>query len=190
MSAIGAFSAAHDSRRAFLKGVGDGLVALTAAGIVPGAREARAQGLAYRNLSQAEGTALEALGDVLLPGAAEAGIAHYVDDQLASREPLLILKYVDYPEAYAAFYREGLAGLDGAARARHGLPFHALDGKAATALVGEMAQHPPAGWSGPPSQLFYFVTRSDAVDVFYGTQDGFARLDIPYMPHIAPTKAW
>jgi hypothetical protein len=34
------------------------------------------------------------------------------------------------------------------------------------------------------------VVRSDAVDVVYGTMDGYARLDIPYMAHIAPTTRW
>jgi hypothetical protein len=28
------------------------------------------------------------------------------------------------------------------------------------------------------------------VDVYYGTQEGFARLGIPYMPHIAPQEPW
>jgi hypothetical protein len=34
------------------------------------------------------------------------------------------------------------------------------------------------------------VLRSDAVDVVYGTMEGYASLGIPYMPHIAPTKRW
>jgi hypothetical protein len=34
------------------------------------------------------------------------------------------------------------------------------------------------------------ILRSDAVDVVYGTMDGYAALGIPYMPHIAPTKRW
>jgi hypothetical protein len=36
----------------------------------------------------------------------------------------------------------------------------------------------------------YFLLRSDAVDVVYGTVEGYAALGIPYMPHIAPTKRW
>ncbi len=46
------------------------------------------------------------------------------------------------------------------------------------------------GWSGPPAPLVYFVVRSDALDVVYGTEDGFQRLGIPYLPHIAPTQPW
>ena len=57
-------------------------------------------------------------------------------------------------------------------------------------LVREIAQKNPPEWSGPPAPLFCFVTRSDAVDVYYGTQEGFARLNIPYMAHILPPKKW
>jgi len=30
------------------------------------------------------------------------------------------------------------------------------------------------------------MVRSDAVDVVYGTVEGFERLGVPYMPHILP----
>src|SRR3989475_7787670 len=46
------------------------------------------------------------------------------------------------------------------------------------------------GWQGPPGPFIYFVTRSDAVDVVYGTVEGYESLGIPYMPHIAPEKRW
>lgn len=46
------------------------------------------------------------------------------------------------------------------------------------------------GWSGPPAPLVYFVLRSDALDVVYGTEAGFALLDVPYMPHIPPERRW
>jgi hypothetical protein len=57
-------------------------------------------------------------------------------------------------------------------------------------LVREISGTVPAEWSGPPAPLFYFVTRNDAVDVFYGTREGFATLEIPYMPHILPRESW
>jgi hypothetical protein len=34
----------------------------------------------------------------------------------------------------------------------------------------------------------YFVLRSDAVDVVYGTMEGYESLGVPYMPHIVPDK--
>src|SRR5260221_14447518 len=55
---------------------------------------------------------------------------------------------------------------------------------------GDMRQNKIDGWQGPPGPLVYLILRSDAVDVVYGTMDGYANLGIPYMPHIAPTKRW
>jgi hypothetical protein len=34
------------------------------------------------------------------------------------------------------------------------------------------------------------VLRADAVDVVYGTMEGYEALGIPYMAHIAPDKRW
>jgi len=101
-----------------------------------------------------------------------------------------MLKYVDYPGTCVAFYRQGLGSLDRVARARHGVAFPALEPAVKSALVGEIARQQPPGWQGPPSQLFYFIIRGDAVDVVYGTRQGYARLEVPYMAHIAPPKAW
>jgi len=156
--------------------------------ISPG--QARTSGVALRRLSEPEGRTLEALGDVLLPGAAAAGIAHYVDDQLNSESPLLILKYVDYPGPFLDFYQQGLQSLESLGRARHGSSFHELSSARKIDLVAEVSQKNPPEWIGPPAPLFYFVTRSDAVDVYYGTQEGFARLNIPYMAHILPARKW
>jgi hypothetical protein len=137
-----------------------------------------------------EGKTLEALGDTLLPGAAVAGIAHYVDDQLSSPTPLLILRYMDYPGPFLEFYRQGLGSLDGLCRNRHDRSFHELSPGQMLDTVREISGKNPPGWSGPPAPLFYFVTRGDAVDVYYGTQEGFAKLDVPYMAHILPAKKW
>jgi hypothetical protein len=34
------------------------------------------------------------------------------------------------------------------------------------------------------------MLRNDAIDVVYGTVEGFARLSVPYMPHILPQRSW
>jgi hypothetical protein len=34
------------------------------------------------------------------------------------------------------------------------------------------------------------LLRSDAVDVVYGTVEGYESLGIPYMAHIAPDRRW
>lgn len=180
------------TRREFLTGVGSGFVALTIAttyGAMSPA-EARAKGVALQVLSESEGRTLEALGDVLLPGSAGAGIAQYVDSQLASKTPLLVLNYMDFPMPFVDFYRQGLVSLEHVALARRGRSFPELPSSQKSSLVREISQKNLPGWSGPPAPLFYFVTRNDAVDVYYGTQEGFARLNIPYMPHIVPPEKW
>jgi hypothetical protein len=57
-------------------------------------------------------------------------------------------------------------------------------------FVNLMRQGKLQGWQGPPPGFVYFVLRSDAVDVVYGTMDGYESLGVPYMPHIAPDKRW
>jgi hypothetical protein len=57
-------------------------------------------------------------------------------------------------------------------------------------FVDAMRQNKVQGWHGPPGPLVYLVLRSDAVDVVYGTVEGYEALEIPYMPHIAPEKRW
>ena len=43
---------------------------------------------------------------------------------------------------------------------------------------------------GFPLFVFYMCLRSDAVDVVYGTPEGFKKLNIPYMEHILPPEGW
>ena len=47
---------------------------------------------------------------------------------------------------------------------------------------------PARRWQGPPGPLVYTVLRSDAVDVVYGTVEGYEALGVPYMPHILPDR--
>lgn len=155
-------------------------------------REARARALGHRVLTPAEVRALEALGETLLPGAREAGLAHFVDQQLAARpeDCLLMLRYLDVPPPYADFYHAALGALDAAARTAHGKPFAELEPAQAETFVGGMGRENPPGWEGPPAPFAYFVLRSDAVDVVYGTIEGFEKLGVPYMPHIVPERKW
>jgi hypothetical protein len=172
--------------------MGTGLVAITVdtafGQLTPG--RARAKGAPLRILDAAEGRTLEALGEVLLPGAAEAGIAHFVDDQLSRENPMLLLKYLDFTTAYPDFYKQGLRGLERVSQARFQTAFPQLEPAQKTELVREMSQKDPAAWTGPPAPLFFFVIRNDAVDVVYGTPQGFEKLGIPYMAHILPPQKW
>ncbi len=181
----------HD-RRDILK-AGFGLIAVT--GAVPtvvSAAEAHRRALPFKVLAPAQAATLAAFGEVLLPGARAAGVAHFVDDQLAKDpvECLLMLRYFDWPPPYTPFYTGGLAALDGAAQAAHGVAFAALDAGQATTLVTPMLAGQVPGWQGPPAALVYLAVRADAVDVVYGTVEGTAKLGLPYMAHIEPDPKW
>jgi len=155
-------------------------------------REARALNADFKVLSAVEIRALEAFGEALLPGARAAGIAHFVDQQLSTSaaECLLMIRYLDIPPPYLDFYRPALAALDAATWHTHGRAFADLDAQTADDWVGILSRTVPQGWQGPPAPLFFFVARSDAVDVVYGTEEGFAKLGVPYMPHIVPPTKW
>ncbi len=177
------------SRREFLGGATAGLAALPAI-VACRPRAARERGDPFVVLDEEQGRTLEALGDTLLPGAAAAGVAHFVDQQLARPTPMLMLKYLDFPMAYADFYRQGLGALDALSKDRYGEGFAALSAREREAIVREISGSNPAEWDGPPAPLFYFTTRSDAVDVVYGTEEGFAKLAVPYRAHIQPPAKW
>lgn len=181
-------------RRLVLKGAALSALAYTVGGaqVLLSPQQARAQDVPLKVLTPDERAALEAFGDALLPGAKDAGLAHYIDQQLSvpASEALLMARAVGVMPPYANFYRAGLAGLDAASQKVHGAKFAALPQEKRSAFVEELRQKVSDGWSGPPSPFFYFVSRADAVDVFYGTVEGFERLGIPYMPHIAPLKRW
>jgi hypothetical protein len=182
------------SRRVVVRGAAlSGLVfAINGVEVTLSPREARAQDVPLKILTVEERDALESLGDALLPGARDAGIAHFVDHQLSAPpgEALLIARLVNVAPPFVNFYRAGLKGLDDASTRAHGTKFAALTPEQQYAFIDQMRQRSPEGWSGPGSPFFYYVTRNDAVDVVYGTQEGFEKLGVPYMPHILPTEKW
>lgn len=182
-------------RREFLRQLGLGLIATGVGGTAPflAPAVAHAEG-AYRFqvLAAEQVKTLSALGETLLPGCVAEGFCEFIDYHLSltATDCLLMLRYLDVPPPYAGFYQGGLAALDGLARQRHDKDFAACDGEAQQALVGEISGSQPEGWQGPPAPLFYFALRSDAVDVYYGTERGFERLGVPYMAHIHPQERW
>lgn len=154
--------------------------------------QAKARKVPLRTLAEAEARTLERFGEVLLPGAEAAGLAHFVDHHLSvpAEESLLMLRYLDVPPPYAGFYKAGLAALESHAKGRHRLGFAELETGQAEAIVAAVIKSQPAGWQGPPAPFFTFLVRSDAVDVVYGTRAGLAKLGIPAMAHIEPEREW
>lgn len=167
------------SRREFIGGMGIGLIAFLAFegrdGLRSFARAGRA-GPSFRVLTAAEADLLEAWGDTLLSGASAAGLARYVDRELAGRpeESQLILRYLDVLPPFVRFYRDGLASLNAASAAVFGRPFLRLSGDEKHDLSVTAAVRNPPGWTVPPAPLFYYATLNDAADVVQGPLHGGA----------------
>jgi hypothetical protein len=181
-------------RRGFVKGATLGALAFTVGGVeilmAPG--EARTRGVPFRLLDAHQGETLEALGETLVPQARECGVAHFIDQQLSvpAQESLLQARILNFRPPFAEFYRAAIVSVDGASRQMFGKDFAGLAAGDQHALVGLMRQNKLEGWTGKPGALVYAVLRADAVDVVYGTMEGYEALGIPYMPHIPPEKRW
>jgi hypothetical protein len=154
--------------------------------------EARAFGAKLRIFDSDQVRTVDSLGETLLPGSAVAGLAHFIDVQLAGSavDSMLMIRYLGLNPPYKDFYTSGIDALNAAARTTYSQPFSSLEPKNANALVTAMAKGEITGWKGPPAPLFYFVMRNDAVDVTYGTVAGCEALGVPYMAHIAPPTRW
>jgi hypothetical protein len=181
-------------RRGVLAGLGLWLTGRGRAAIAdaPGGNAAAAAATALRALTPSEARALEVIGEGLVPGSVAAGLVEYVDTQLAgpALSSMLMGKYVGAPSSPREFYRGALEALERSARAQYSRPLDALTGVDVRALLAALAGGSLQDWRGPPAPLVYFVLRCDAVDVTYGTPQGFERLGVPYMPHIPPPPGW
>ena len=181
-------------RRAFMQGAGIGALAFSVGGVevllTPG--EARAQGVPLRHLATEEAKTLEAIGETLAIGARKAGIAHFVDQQLgqAPAHALLTIRLTEARPPYVDFYRKALSGIERASQAAHGRNYADLAATEQRDFVTRLRQGKLEGWQGPTQGFVYNMLRNDAIDVVYGTADGFAQLGVPYMAHIMPERSW
>ena len=182
-------------RRDLIKGAATGVLAFTIGGVevMLTAREARAQNVPFRLLKVNEAETIEALGETLVPGARAAGVAHFIDQQLSvpPGEALLEARILNVRPPYANFYRAAIGAVDTASKALNsGRGFAQLNPSEQHDFVDGLRQNKLQSWQGPNGALVYMVLRSDAVDVVYGTMEGYEALGIPYMPHIAPERRW
>jgi len=180
-------------RRAFMQGAGALAFMVGGAEVLLTPGEARAQGVPLRSLKPDEAETIEALGETLVPDARKAGIANFIDHQVSipAEEALLEARILNVRPPYANFYRAALGAVDRASQAlNNGRGFAQLNEAEQRSFVDAMRQNKVEGWQGPAGGFVYLLLRSDAVDVVYGTMEGYAALGIPYMPHIAPTQRW
>jgi hypothetical protein len=181
-------------RRAFVRGAAIGALAFTVGDVevllTPSA--ARAQGVPLRILAPQEGQTLEAMGETLAIGARTAGIAHFVDQQLAlpPAHALLTIRVSEVRPPYVDFYRAALAGIERASLAQFARKYAELTAAEQHDFVTGLRRGKLEGWQGPSQAFVYGTLRNDAIDVVYGTVEGFARLGVPYMPHILPARSW
>jgi hypothetical protein len=181
-------------RRAFMQGAGLGALAFTIGGaeVMLTPRQARAEGVPLRTLTSDQAATLDAVGETLVPGAKEAGITNYVDQQISipPEQALLQARILNVRPPFANFYRAALGAIDGASNKSKGKKFADLSPEEQHAFIGLMRVNKIDVWQGPPGPFVFTVLRSDAVDVVYATMEGYAALGVPYMPHIAPTQKW
>jgi hypothetical protein len=181
-------------RRAFMQGAGLGALAFTIGGaeVMLTPRQARAEGVPLRTLTADQAATLDAVGETLVPGAKEAGITNFVDQQISipPEQALLQARILNVRPPFANFYRAALGAIEGASTKTKGKKFAELTAAEQHDFVGLMRINKIDGWQGPPGPFVFNVLRNDAVDVVYSTMEGYAALGIPYMPHIAPTQKW
>jgi hypothetical protein len=181
-------------RRAFIKGAAIGTLAFTVGGVevMLTPRQAHAQNIPLRTLTPAQAATLGAMGEVLVPGAKEAGVVNFVDQQLSipPEEALLEARIMNVRPPFADFYRDALDAIERASQFKYGRGFGELSPDEQHDFVDLLRQNKLWKVRPPGTGFIYFLLRSDAVDVVYGTMDGYAHLGVPYQAHIAPTKPW
>ncbi|MFN8096393.1 MAG: gluconate 2-dehydrogenase subunit 3 family protein [Vicinamibacteria bacterium] len=144
------------NRRGFLK---TGAVAAAATAVACGEPGSR-----FRVLTDAEAATLAAACDRIVPpdedpGASQAGVVVFVDRQLATRQ-----------KKELGFWREGLRGLDGAARRAHGKGFAELSEVEQVALLTrtEEGAGEKADWGDVSPAEFFRALRWFTMMGFYG----------------------
>jgi hypothetical protein len=154
-------------------------------------QEARSKGVPLRALTDAQAETLGLLGETIVPGSARLGLVQFLDHQLQAdpNDALLIAKYFGVALPYIDFYAAGARIADAMAQRTARRSIAKMTDAELIKLVERMSK-PGAIVDGYPIFLFYLCLRSDAVDVVYGTPDGFRKLNIPYMQHILPPKGW
>jgi hypothetical protein len=155
-------------------------------------REARAQDLPFEVLSPDEVATIEAISDALVPGARDAGISHYIDHELASPSPRLLLRFAQLRGPLAPYYHGALAAFAASMTAQGNGAFSSLSSDAQHTVIEALRTGTIKPWDSGSvaAPVFYGMMRNDGIDVVYGSVEGFKSLGIPYMPHVKPKTTW
>src|SRR5256884_1212988 len=151
----------HDiERRAFMKGAAIGRIGFTVGGaeVLLPPDGARSEGVPLRTLTAAQAATLDALGETLVPSARQAGISHFVDQQISipAEEALLEARILNVRPPYANFYRAALGVVDRASQAHNGgHRFAGLSAADQHSFIDAMRQNKIDGWQGPTGAFVY-----------------------------------
>jgi len=142
--------------------------------------------------SEKQKRTISIVGNAFVPGSGEAGLADFIESQLAvdPQHSLLMIRYVGVAPPYRDFYLSSIDAVAVWAERQYGQQVEKLSRPQLDSLIADLAGNNPDNFTDFPAALFYFVFRADAMDVVYGTKSGFARLGIPYMAHIEPRNDW
>ena len=139
-------------RRALLKGAAAGALAFSVDGVdvLLTPRAARAQDVRLRTLSAGQAETLDAVGETLVPGARQAGISHFVDQQISipAEEALLQARILNVRPPYANFYRAALAAVIGASERLNGARLCTAERNGAAQPRGQYAPEQGGGLAG------------------------------------------
>jgi hypothetical protein len=142
------------------------------------------------SLTASQRSTLEVCADVLVPGAAAAGVVEFVVTMLARADPWLCYRFVSVPIPILQFYQSALNEIDRCCRQSLHHRLGELSQRAQSDFIADLARGQLNDWRGPPQPLVYFIFRNDALDAFYGQVASYQRLQVPYMAHITPPRGW
>jgi hypothetical protein len=109
---------------------------------------------------------------------------------VAPGDSLLSIKYLDILPPWKNFYQFAVAWFEDSSARLFSRRVWELSEQDTGNLI-EMARDSRKVSSDKHApSLFYFVLRADAIDVVYGTEQGFAELQLPYLAHVAPSMRW
>jgi len=121
---------AEIQRRAFMKGASLGALAFTVGGstVMLTTRQARAGNVPFRMLKADEAETIESIGEALVPGARQAGVAHFIDQQVAAppEEALLQARIMNVKPPFVNLYRAAVKAIEGASDKTYALRFAML----------------------------------------------------------------
>ena len=128
-----------------------------------------------------------------MPGARKAGIAHFIDHQISvpAEEALLQARIFNVRPPFANFYRAAIGAVDRGSEKVTRPQIRAARRRPSSAISSATcARTRSKAGPGRAERSSTRILRTDAVDVVYGTMEGYAALGIPYQAHIVPTRRW